>query len=421
LSTQRLLARIVVFSLLAIGLLWLLWLYLVASSKDKYEWQERYRSDKTEPYDLSDFRKLSFGYFGERQILDDPTVFKRAVRNTGKQFTYVFVGRYLYLNRSEADSLLLAVKKGHHALIICDFIPDYLSNDVLSEWNAESIYREKLTLRLFHPSVSNKKYQVNYFYRDTVQSREWRFWSPGSVGSKYEENTYTSNLTKLGGLHADSLQFVRVKHGLGYFYLHLNPYLFTNLNMSRSDGFAYASAVLRHLNPQSVLLWDESGKQPKPDYETFSNRSETPLTFILQNRALRTAWYILLTSVLVLMVFRSRRMQRVIPVLPVLRNASMEFTRAIGRAFHKSNDYLSLNEKQWQMFLNYVRYHFKLSTNDIGEDFIRKLAEKSGQPYTEIEEIVKFGRLINEYGKDNKREAHRFNQMLTQFYKKHRN
>jgi len=166
-------------------------------------------------------------------------------------------------------------------------------------------------------------------------------------------------------------------------------------------------------------LWDEISRKPKPDYEPGNSDSRSPLSFILSEPALRTAWYILLGTLVLLLVFRSRRAQRIIPVLPVNRNGTMEFTRAIGREFHRTRNYSALQREQWQVFLAYVRQHFGLSTQALDANFIQRLASRTGQPLEQIKELIQTGEQFAQR-RISAQEAELFHRMLASFYQQHR-
>jgi hypothetical protein len=97
----------------------------------------------------------------------------------------------------------------------------------------------------------------------------------------------------------------------------------------------------------------------------------------------------------------------------------MEFTRAIGREFHRTRNYSGLQREQWQVFLAYVRQHFCLSTQALDTNFTQRLASRSGQPLEQIKELIQTGGQFAQR-RINAMEAAHFHRMLARFYQQHR-
>jgi len=56
----------------------------------------------------------------------------------------------------------------------------------------------------------------------------------------------------------------------------------------------------------------------------------TPLKYILSQESLKWAYYILIVSIIVYIIFQGKRKQRVIPLIPPLKNTTLEFVRIIA-------------------------------------------------------------------------------------------
>lgn len=415
-NLNRRLMQLMLLGSILLGGIFFLW-YWSGANRDRYDWRESYSIKAEEPFDLSDFHRLAKSHFERNQLLDHATSFQTAFSDSASgPLTYMFVGTSQYLSRAETDSLFGAVRAGADAFIATDAYSEYFIEQLGIGFRRVMRVDSTESYFLQHPDFAGKEYKLSYFFRDTLSNCFWTSWETADDANYLNQN---SDVVLLGVNAARNAHFVRVGLGKGHFFLHFAPVVFTNLMISRDSGLVYSLDVLRHLNPKSTLLWDEISRKPKPDYEPGSSDSRSPLSFVLSEPALRTAWYILLGSLVLLLVFRSRRAQRIIPVLPVNRNGTMEFTRAIGREFHRTRNYSALQREQWQVFLAYVRQHFGLSTQTLDTNFIQRLTSRTGQPLEQIKELIQTGEQFAQRH-ISAQEAAQFHRALARFYQQHR-
>jgi hypothetical protein len=52
------------------------------------------------------------------------------------------------------------------------------------------------------------------------------------------------------------INFVKIQHGDGFFYLHTQPFVFTNYNLLKSGNATYAAHALSYL-PDWDIIWDD--------------------------------------------------------------------------------------------------------------------------------------------------------------------
>lgn len=413
---NRRLVQIMLLGSILLGLVFFLW-FRDNRGGDRYDWQDKYRITEEEPFDLSDFHALAKKHFRSTQLLDHPRSFEAAFSDSAPgPRVYMFVGNSPYLRRAEIDTILAAVRAGADAFFATDALSEYLIERLGIGFRRTVRVAAEETYYLRHSAFDGKSYRLSYFYRDTLSSYFWTSWETADEAYYLNQN---SDVFLLGTNESGNSHFIRAGLGKGRVFLHAAPVVFTNLMLSRDSGLVYCLDVLRHLDPNAKLLWDEISRKPKPDYEPGSNDSRSPLSFILSEPALRTAWYLLLAGLVLLLFFRSRRAQRIIPVLPVNRNGSMEFTRAIGREFYRTRNYNTLQKQQWQVFLAYLRQHFSISTQKLDDDFIGRLASRSGQPPEFIQELIRSGEQFAAR-KISAAEADHMHRLLARFYHQHR-
>ncbi len=173
--------------------------------------------------------------------------------------------------------------------------------------------------------------------------------------------------------------FVRVPHGDGFFYLHSVPLMFTNYFMVDPVNNQYISKSLSVLEDRDVL-WDEYFKPGKV-------RTESSVSYLLDQTSLKWAWFLTLAGVLLFVVFESKRKQRIIPAIEPPHNTTLEFTETVGLLYFAHGDHKDISEKKIKFLLEYIRNRWSLSTSELGEEFRDKLCAKSGVHRMDIEKL----------------------------------
>jgi hypothetical protein len=88
-------------------------------------------------------------------------------------------------------------------------------------------------------------------------------------------------------------------------------------------------------------------------------------------------------------IFEGKRKQRAIPVVKPLKNQSYEYAKTVGDLYLEEKEYQELINKKIDLFLEYIRSNYKLSTKKQDEEFHTLLASKSGNSKTEGKKLFK--------------------------------
>jgi hypothetical protein len=179
----------------------------------------------------------------------------------------------------------------------------------------------------------------------------------------------TLNSLKLGTNRKRELNFICMQYGLGRIYLHTQPLVFTNYHLLYGN-IEYASKALSYL-PIRRTIWDN---YYKPD--RFIN--DSPTRYILSQPPLRSAYYLLLLTLILYMTIESKRRQRVVPVVNPIENKSLQFVKTIGGLYYKQRNNADLAKKKIIYFKEFLREHYHLSTVSATDDCIALLVAKSG-------------------------------------------
>lgn len=157
---------------------------------------------------------------------------------------------------------------------------------------------------------------------------------------------------------------------------------------------------------------DDSQGRPRRDF----NRP-SPLSYVLSQPPLAWAWYTLLGTTLVYFLFRIKRRQRIIPVLPSNKNNSLAFIRTIGRLYFLQNNHRQLVLQKMKLFLQFVRDRYKIQTRELHEDFVYQLSVKSEIKPEKIQKILDSYQAIDFSPEIQERILADFHQQIESFYK----
>ena len=270
--------------------------------------------------------------------------------------TWFFADDKLQLDTPSVNQLLKAVEAGNDVFIFSNNIPANLLDSL------------KLTSRLTDPEVirlTNPNLKASPFRLDVLMSAL---------------NVHdTAQITVLGTI-GNSPNYIRKKIGKGNLYLHTNAILLTNYHLLESNTHLYAEGALSYINTAKVVWFDNKAKA--------EGLNQSPLRYILQNKELRWAWYLLLISVILFTFFYSRRKQRVIPIMLPLENKSVDFAKTIANLYYQEKDYNDLMHKMIIYFLDHVRNQWRLDTSKLDAQFIENLHLKSQKSKEEVSDLV---------------------------------
>ena len=322
------------------------------------DWSENYDRRGKEPFDLLALYEL-LGARPEGLLTLGDTAALRAL-DTLSAYNYLFVGEYPYYTDQQEARLLDFVARGGKAFIAAKSLPEGLTAQLFSE----DCYEEALFPTVYLDSVNAYRYPGGDSFH-LVNVRYWQV-SPMPL-SFFAESLLCDEIVNyqvLGGIDTVGINFLRVGYGEGDFYLHSNPVFFTNWFVLDSVQYRYPQAMLEAI-ADGPVAWDEASRRYRRsstgggaverDYEggrNLLNGNET-LRYIQQNRELAFAWYAVLAGVLLFVIFRGKRRQRVIPLLPGRENSSRRFIDTISRLVYQQGNHTALARRE----LTSLRFH----------------------------------------------------------------
>ena len=288
----------------------------------------------------------------------------------------ILINNYLSFDDEESKALMDFVDAGNTVLMS----GNYFYGNVLDSLNIAierqygNFYKQASNHRFTSPTL----FKNSRLFKDVIENSHF-----SSIDTL--NTTILGTITIENGDEPDETHpnFVRVDFGEngGQFLLHANPFAFTNYHLM-ADKENYTATVLSYL-PKQQIIWDNN-------YKTGRKIITSPLRFILQNKALKWAFYISMFGLILFVIFRGKRTQRIIPIINKLENATVDFTKTIGELYYQHGDYSNIIEKKIEYFLEFVRRTYYLDTNQLNQNFIDKLSVKSTNTKEDTKALVDY-------------------------------
>lgn len=171
--------------------------------------------------------------------------------------------------------------------------------------------------------------------------------------------------------------------GRGEVMLATGTFFFTNYGVLHPGLSPYIGRVMNLAADKPVVRFSKS-------YTPIDNldgmRTESPLKFLLSNRPTRWALGLALAAIMLFFVFRARRRQRVIPVMPLPENKSVELAQVLGTIYYRRGDHRDLLNKKFRFFAYALRKRLFIDITDpeADEQSVATLSSVTGRPAQEL-------------------------------------
>lgn len=209
--------------------------------------------------------------------------------------------------------------------------------------------------------------------------------------------------------------FLKIKYGKGYVFIHNQPQVFTNhALLSEQSSAGYVAHLLSYIPKDRPVVWFVQGQTSNPN----APKNETGLSVVFRYPALRAVWLLLVYGLLLYIFFNSKRRQRIVPVIKPLRNTTVEFVQTIGNLYYQQGNTANVIDKKIVFFLDRIRKGYFIDTSKLDERFAEKLKSKSEKDIELITEIIDF---INEFRKNKtaeKKDLIHINKLIEAFWDK---
>lgn len=365
---------------------------MFSSYMPRYSWYEQFWNKSEQPYG----HKLFFELLStDCAVVEINKPLKRFFNDSAENGTYMIVSHEMYLWNGNQDSLLAWVAKGNDAFFSCQSAPWFIDSLVGYDLDSVIYFESRDTVEVSLSSAldsQEKKYQYVHKQAYDTTYREWAYVSDSVFVYDIEDSVAIKSIGRLYFGH----NFFEIQHGKGRLLVHLEPYLFTNYHILRDEGFEYASNVIGSLNNTGKIYWDNYStdfhyeeEEEEPEY-----MSDSPLKIIFGNEAFKHAWWVLVVGVVLFVLLRGKREQRIIPIIYYPENTSKAYARALGALYHRSGEPKYLASEMMHMFHNYNRRKYQVEFDPNNKDFAAFLAKKSKVKIEVISDILNIGRRL---------------------------
>lgn len=220
---------------------------------------------------------------------------------------------------------------------------------------------------------------IHYFYRNE---------GADTLDSDY--NVPVSDFSDLAMIE-DSLSFFRRMGGIdSLMYIHAVPELFVNISSKSDAFFTHFNQTFSHFSSDKVIL------------HTFirnnilaGTNQDSFLKYILSQKALKYAYYLLILLCLTYVFFSSKRKQKSIPIVPPVKNTSLEYIHTISNLFKAQDQNEKLVPHMKRVFYHDIRKKYFLDPEH--SDFTIKLSRKSKVPVETVESIINQLKIADHY------------------------
>lgn len=371
------------------------------------DWEESFNEKSNKPYGVSVLYKELPKLFKDhkvRTVYHQPASYLRANSEDGygkyvAEGTYIIIGNSDYLEDDSIDELLNFVDAGNTL-----FISDYYFPQKFHD-----------TLDVGVDYIENEKDSISYLSLKHINTEEITL--DRNANDQYFSEFDSINHTVLGHSKIDykHVNFLQIPFGEGNIFLHTEPKAFTNYHILKEDRYKYIEGALSYLPDNDVYFDSYTKIQTGYDGDV---EKESNLSWFLEQLSFKWAWFTAVVFGILFMIFNAKRRQRVIKIIKPLQNTTVAFVKTVSNLYFDTKDHGNLIDKKITYFLEKIRHDLNLNTNVLDDEFIEKLAAKTGKKKDAIRKLVNHINLMrskNEFFEEN---LIKLNRLIEAFYSK---
>lgn len=353
-------------SLLIFGML-----LLLHSTPPPVDWTPSYSQTDSRPMGAQVFYDLIRKVPGEKSDNLEPPINK--VGLAPDDATFVIINQGYTSDPQETKELLNWVRKGGHLFVsaryfaggildslgisagIGDFDLPIELNPLKPDSTTFSTLSLLSPLDSVDPVTYDRFHQGFYFsWNDSITVDVLGLIQPPSNSKDFKPN------------------FIQIPMENGLVTLHAFPEAFSNYFLLHPEWKAYTEQVSSTWNWERPIILDHYIKDERGSF--FS-----PLSLILRNKYLKSAYYAAWVWVVLWVLFEGKRKQKAVRLIAPVKNQSLEFAKTIASIYFNRKDMTELGHLQIKLFWDYCRTTFYLSGDPNDPGFLPHLIEKSGQ------------------------------------------
>ncbi len=351
--------------------------------------------------------KIPYGTYVLKQTIKD--IFPNKRIYTNKKTTYQYINsisnkkdikNYIYISNDfnvdklETKTILNLAEKGNNIFISAHYFSDAFSDTLKFSTRRSGIFDTTTNLNFYNKSLKRKK---DYYYSKIVSNIHF---------SKFD----TTNVKAIAFSDNNEIVIIKQKVGNGNIFINTTPEIFTNYAMITENNYEFAYKALSYL-PIKNVVFDEY-------YKPFRKSNKSLLSVIYEMPGLKTAYILMLITVIFFVFFTAKRRQRIIPIIKPYENKTLEFVETIGRVYFNSKNHKDIAEKKYQYFCTFLlqKYNINIINNEsVNYDFV---SEKTTVDIDTIKKLLLSYNKINKLEKISAEQLNKFNNYIEDFYDK---
>ena len=371
------------------------------------DWEESFDEKSNKPYGVSVLYKELPNLFKNhkvRTLYHQPASYLRANSEDGygehvAEGSFIIIGNSDYLEDDSIDELLNFVDNGNTL-----FISDYNFPQKIHD-----------TLNVSVNFVENEKDSISYLSLKQLKIADITL--DRNASDQYFSEFDSINHTVLGHSKIDykHTNFLQVPFGDGTIFLHLEPKAFTNYHILKEDRYTYVEGAMSYLPDNDVYFDSYTKIQTGYDGDV---EKESNLGWFLEQLSFKWAWFTAIVFGILFMIFNAKRRQRVIRIIKPLQNTTVAFVKTVSNLYFDTKDHKNLIDKKIAYFLEKIRHDLNLNTDVLNEEFIDKLAAKTGKKKEAVKKLVDYINLMKSKNEVFEVNLIKLNRHIEAFYSK---
>jgi hypothetical protein len=337
-----------------------------------HSWRKTFNYNDEQPNGLYIFKELANRYFK-----DIPTTLNGYAEDTTNTNSLYIQFVPDNLDHFAIKTLLEVASAGNDVLIISDYYDDNIASTF--EYYLDDAYLEdsSMSFNFTDPNLAaDTNYVYNFHDRGFISSKQTQFYLLEDPTWRFK----SQNIVKVAT--PDSLVvMLAFPHGDGRLFYHVKKDLFYNYSYRQNQMFEYTQNVFAHFDPQHVYLLS-----PINIYGGSGTSSSNPLDFIMNQPALKAAYYLLLLGILLYIIFGGKRKQKIIPVTVKNKNTSLEYIETVSQLFYQQGQHEKLVTHMRDIFHHKMQKRFFIAPDN--PKYLEVLAKKSKISETELQYVM---------------------------------
>jgi len=326
---------------------------------------------------------------------------------------YIIINDAFEPDKLDTRELLAFAENGNSVFIAANYFSEIFADTLKIETDnysgiTETFKNDSISLQQFYKPYDSAT--IN-FVNPLLKRKKDYVYTKGIENSHFTSFDSSKAIVLGTDLHKQ-INFIKINWGKGQFYLSTVPEVFSNYLFINRENYDYPYKALSYL-PNQKIIWDEH-------YKAGNTKKDSPLRVVFNNPALKSAYFVLLLSLLMFIIIGVKRRQRIIPIIEPLRNTTLDFVDIVGTLYYQTGNHKNIADKKIIYFLEYIRSTFQIKTNLYDDAFIDRITNLSGIERHKVHDLFYYFADINVKTSITQPELLKLNRMIEAFHRENR-